>query len=139
MQLNPNLAFNGNAEEVLDHYRNALGGDVEIVRFAGTPAAGSVSPEWATKVLYGTLRSPVGTVNVMDAPADRAGKPGDNFSIGIQTESEAQTDAIFSKLAQGGVVTMPLDKTFWSPRFGMLTDKFGIKWMVSLSGERDHE
>ena len=139
MQLNPNLVFNGNAEEVLNHYRHALGGDVEIMRFSQSPEAASVSPEWANKVIYGTLRSPAGVVNVMDATPDRAGAPGDNFILGIEADTRAQTDEIFSKLAAGGSVTMPLDKTFWSQRFGMLTDKFGIKWMVSQSSERGRQ
>lgn len=132
MQLQPNLAFNGNAEEVLAHYRDALGGEIEITRFSQTPAAQEVPPEWAGKVVYGTLRSPAGTINAMDAPPERAGTPGDNFILGIQTESREQIDEIFSKLSAGGSVMMPLDKTFWSPRFGMLTDKFGIKWMINL-------
>ena len=132
MQLQPNLAFNGNAEEVLAHYRDALGGEIEITRFGQTPAAQEVPPEWAGKVVYGTLRSPAGTINAMDAPPGRAGAPGDNFILGIQTESREQIDEIFSKLSAGGSVMMPLDKTFWSPRFGMLTDKFGIKWMINL-------
>jgi len=131
MQLNPCLFFTGNAEEVLEHYRGALGGDVEIVRFEGTPVANSVQPEYRNKVLYGSLRSPLGIVNAMDAPPGREGTPGDNFSIAIQTDSEAQADAIFSKLSAGGTVMMPLEKTFWSAKFGMFADKFGIKWMVS--------
>jgi PhnB protein len=132
MKLNPNLVFSGIAESVLEHYRDALGGDVEIMRFADSPAAGSVEPAWANKVIYGTLRSPAGNLNVMDAPPGRAGTPGSNFVLGIETESRAQVDQIFSKLSASGAVTMPLDKTFWSPRFGMLTDKFGIKWMINL-------
>lgn len=132
MQLQPNLAFNGNAEEVLAHYRAALGGEVEITRFGQTPAAQEVPPEWAGKVAYGTLRSPAGIINAMDAPPGRAGEAGDNLMLGIQTEVREQVDEIFAKLSAGGSVTMPLDKTFWSPRFGMLTDKFGIKWMINL-------
>jgi PhnB protein len=132
VQLNPNLVFNGNAEEVLAHYRDALGGEVEITRFAQTPVAQRVSADWADKIVYGTLRSPAGIVNVMDAPPGRGGEPGENFILGIQTESTAQLDEIFSKLSAGGSVTMPPDATFWSPRFGMLTDKFGIKWMINL-------
>jgi PhnB protein len=132
MKLNPNLVFNGIAESALEHYRDALGGDIEIMRFADSPAAGSVEPDWADKVIYGTLRSPAGNLNAMDAPPDRGGTSGDNFVLGIETESRSQVDEIFSKLSAGGAVTMPLDKTFWSPRFGMLTDKFGIKWMINL-------
>jgi PhnB protein len=131
MQLSPHLTFNGIAETVLEHYRDAIGGRVEIMRFAGTPAAGDVSSEWADKVLYGTLVSPAGIVNVMDAPPGRAGEPGDNFMLGVNTDSEAQTDAVFAKLAEGGAVIMPLEKTFWSSRFGMVADKFGVKWLVN--------
>lgn len=139
MQLNANLVFNGNAEDALEHYRDALGGKVEIMRFSESPAAGSVSPEWANKIIYGSLHSPAGLLNVMDAPPDRAGAPGDNFVLGVQTETPTQTDELFSRLVAGGSVIMPLDKTFWSPRFGMLTDKFGIKWMVNLASEVGHE
>jgi len=132
MQINPNLVLPGNAEEVLAHYRDALGGDVEIMRFGETPVAEQVTPDWADKVVYGTLRSPGGIVNVMDAPPNRGGEPGENFIIGIQIDNRAQIDEIFAKLSAGGSVTMPLDATFWSPRFGMLTDKFGVKWMLNL-------
>lgn len=131
MQLSPHLAFNGIAETVLEHYRNAIGGEVEITRFAQTPAAGTVPADWAHKVIYGTLRSPAGIVNVMDAPPGRAGEPGDNFMLGINTDSEGQTDEVFAKLAEGGSVIMPLEKTFWSSRFGMVADKFGVTWLIN--------
>ena len=133
MQLTPNLVFTGNAEEVLEHYRDALGGDIQIRRFAETPDSETVSPQWRNKVIYGSLRSPAGLVNAMDAPPGRAGAPGDNFLIGIETDNEADVDKIFAKLSAGGTVIMPLAKTFWSPKFGMFADKFGIKWMVSLT------
>jgi PhnB protein len=132
--MHPNLHFKGNAEEVLRHYRAAFGGDVEIVRFAGTPAAESAPPDWADKVLYGTLRSPLGVINIMDAPCERAEEPGGNVAIAVLTTSEAQTDAVFSQLSAGGRVTMPLEQTFWAAKFGMCTDKFGTKWMVNYQG-----
>jgi PhnB protein len=139
MQLTPNLVFNGIAETVLEHYRDALGGEIEIRRFAETPEAGSVPADWKNKVIYGSLRSPAGIINVMDAPPERGGAPGDNFILGVNTENEAQTDEVFAKLAAGGSVIMPLEKTFWSPRFGMLSDKFAIKWMVSFNGAGSRE
>lgn len=131
MQLSPHLTFDGIAETVLEHYRDAIGGELEIIRFAGSPAASEVPPDWADKVLYGTLRSPGGIVNVMDAPPGRSSDPGGNFMLGVNTDSAAQTDEVFTKLARGGSVIMPLEKTFWSARFGMLTDRFGIKWLVN--------
>jgi uncharacterized glyoxalase superfamily protein PhnB len=105
MQLSPHLTFNGIAETVLEHYRDAIGGDVEITRFAGSPAENAVPSSWAGKVLYGMLRSPAGIVNIMDAPPGRAGEPGDNFMLGVQTDSAAQTDAVFAK--------------------------FGVKWLIN--------
>lgn len=134
MQISPHLVFPGNSEAVLQHYRDALGGDLEIMRFAGSPAEEQMPAGWGEKVLYGTLRSPFGLVHCMDASPERAGTPGDNFVLGVDTDSEAQTDEIFAKLLAGGSVVMPLQKTFWSPKFGMLTDRFGIKWMVNFQG-----
>jgi PhnB protein len=133
MSLTPNLVFTGNAEEALEHYRDALGGDLQIMRFGESPEAAAVSPEWRDKVIYGTLRSPAGAVNAMDAPPGRAGVPGDNILLGIETANDTSVDQIFAKLSAGGTVLMPLGKTFWSRRFGMLADKFGIKWMISLT------
>ncbi len=133
MELHPNLVFNGNAEEALNHYRDALGGELQIMRFAESPASDQASPDWQDKVIFGSLRSPGGTLNIMDAPPDRAGERGGNFMLSVNTETPQQTEAAFAKLLEGGTVVMPLEKTFWSPRFGMLTDKFGIKWMINLS------
>ncbi|HEY1883372.1 MAG TPA: VOC family protein [Candidatus Cybelea sp.] len=133
MQLEPNLVFNGNAQDALEHYRDALGGELEIVRFAGTPAAAEAPPEYGEKVLYGTLRSPLGTINAMDLPPARGiVTAGDNFSIGIQSPDAAEIDAVFAKLSEGGTVMMPLGETFFSPKFGMAVDKFGIRWMLNL-------
>lgn len=131
--MQPNLIFNGNAADVLAHYRDVFGGELEIMRFAGSPAAEEAPPGWGDKVVYGTLQSPLGIVHAMDAPPGRTGEPGDNFAISIQTPTEAATDSVFAKLSAGGAVTMPREKTFWSPKFGMCTDKFGVKWMVSLA------
>jgi len=131
MQINPYLVFNGNAEEVLEFYRGALGGKLELTRFEGSLAAEHAPPGWGQKVMHGRLDSPAGVIMASDASPERGGKPGDNFSIAIHVDNEGQADVIFSKLAAGGTVTMPLEKTFWSAKFGMLTDKFGIGWMVN--------
>lgn len=130
--MQPNLAFSGNAEEVLDYYRGAIGGDVEIVRFGDTPVADQVPSEWGGKVMWGSLRSALGVVNVMDAPPGREPKPGGNISITLHPQSEALAEAIFSKLAEGGEVIMPMAKTFWSTKFGMVTDRYGIRWLVNF-------
>lgn len=131
MELNPYLSFTGNAEAALEHYRNALGGDLEIMRYGGTPAAEYAPPDWSSKVLHGTLRSPAGVLMASDATEDRVKNPGDNFHITVRTETEAEADAVFAKLGTGGTVTMPLEATFFSAKFGMLIDKFGISWIVN--------
>ena len=118
MPLRPNLMFAGNAETALTHYRAALGGDLEIIRFAGTPAAENVPAEWSAKVLYGAVHSPYGDVNVMDAPPGRGGSTGDNFAI--------------AELAADGTILMPFEPTFFARKFGMTNDKFGVKWMVNV-------
>lgn len=102
------------------------------MRFEGSPAAEHVPADYRDKVLYGTLTSPLGTLHAMDAPPGRGpDTPGDNFAVSVYPKDESATDAIFAKLSQGGTVRMPLEKTFWSPKFGMVLDKFGIMWMVS--------
>ena len=131
MQLNPVLFFNGNAEEVLEHYRSALGGEIQITRFAGTPAADGLPAEWQNNVLYGALCAPCGLISIMDAPPGRGGEAGGRFSLSIESDSETQAAQIFGKLADGGQIMMPFAKTFWAEKFGMVTDKYGIKWMVS--------
>jgi PhnB protein len=132
MALRPNLMFAGNAESALMHYRAALGGDLEIVRFAGSPAAEAVPAEWGAKVLYGTLHSPFGEVNIMDAPPGREGKPGDNFAIAVDVDDEGLAADVFRKLGANGTVLMPLEPTFFARRFGMVHDTFGVRWMVNV-------
>jgi PhnB protein len=131
MQLTPYLNFNGNAEEALEFYRSVLGGNVEIMRFEGSPAANYVPPDWGGKVMHGVLRSPTCQLMVSDATKDRVSNPGDNFSLSLSGNVEAEAQDIFSKLSDGGTVTMAFEKTSWGAKFGMVTDKFGTRWMVN--------
>ncbi len=112
--------------------RPALGGDVAVTRFAGSPAAEHVPADWGAKVLYGAVHSPYGQVNVMDAPPGREGKPGDNFAIAVDAADEASGARIFERLIAGGDVLMPFEETLFALKFGMLTDRFGIRWMVNV-------
>lgn len=131
MQLNPCLFFTGNAEEALEFYRDALGGNIEISRYKDAPPEAGSSPDFAEKVLYGTLTSAYGTVAAMDAPKERAGTPGDNFGITLVADSDGEAASAFEKLARGGNVIMPYAETFWAAKFGMVEDKYGVKWMVN--------
>lgn len=130
MAINPYIHFDGNAEEALNHYRDALGGELQIMRFAGSPAESCAPEGWGQKVLHGALQTNVGLLLASDASKDQVRNPGDNIEVAVQVDSEADAERIFSKLGQGGNVTMPLSETFFSPKFGMLIDRFGIKWII---------
>ena len=130
MAINPYIHFNGNAEEALGHYRDALGGELQILRFAGSPAEGCAPEGWGQKVLHGALQTNVGLILASDASTDQVSNPGDNIEVAVQVDSEAEAERIFKKLASDGTVTQPLTETFFSPKFGMLVDKFGIRWIV---------
>lgn len=134
MSLNPYLQFNGNAEQALDHYRAALGGNAEIMRFNDVgETAGHVPADWKNKIMHSRLSSPLGTLMLCDAPPEFARKSGDNVRIAIHVESDAQAESVFAKLSEGGEVMMPLGKTFFAEKFGMCTDKFGVGWMINYA------
>jgi len=130
------LFFNGNCEQAVEFYHKAIGAEVEMMmRFKDSPEPhppGMLAPGWENKVMHSSFR--VGQTVVMASDgcgSDSAGFHGFSMSISVKTEADA--DKAFAALSEGGKVTMPLTKTFWSPRFGMLEDRFGIGWMVSVA------
>jgi PhnB protein len=136
MKLSPYLNFNGRCAEAFKFYERVLGGTIVTMQTHGnSPMADEVPPEWRERVLHARLE--VGQQMVLmasDAPPDRYAAPqGITLSIGIETPQEAER--IFNELSDGGTVTMPFGKTFWSPGFGMLIDRFGIPWMVNCEQE----
>jgi PhnB protein len=136
--IQPYLFFSGNCDEAVEFYRKALGAEVEmIMRFKDSPEPpppGMTPPGWENKVMHTSFR--VGQTTVM--ASDGCGpepKGFQGFSLSLSVATEAEAERYFNALTAGGKVTMPLNKTFWSPRFGMLEDKFGIGWMVSVPGK----
>ena len=131
--IQPYLFFNGNCEEAVEFYRRALGAEVEMMlRFKESPEApppGMVPPGYENKIMHTSFR--VGQTTVMASDGCETGQVEfKGFSLSLAVTSEAEADRYFAALAEGGKVTMPLGKTFWSPRFGMLEDRFGIGWMI---------
>ena len=136
----PYLFFDGRCEEAVEFYRKTLGAEVEmLMRFKDSPepsqegqegcAGGTMDPE---KVMHTTFR--IGNTAVMASDGRCSGQPSfQGFALSIAPKTEAEADRIFAALSEGGKVQMPLTKTFWSPKFGMLEDKFGISWMVSVT------
>jgi PhnB protein len=130
--IRPNLFFTGDAGNALNHYRTALGGELEIARYADAPGLNNVEAEWAPKVMYATLHTPYGDVNAMDAPPERAGTPGDNFAVAVDIDDEDRAALAFATLATEGTIIMPFEQTFFARKFGMASDKYGVKWMISV-------
>jgi PhnB protein len=137
-QINPYLNFNGNTEEAFEFYKSVFGGEfVTVMRFGDAPPCpemGELSASEREKIMHVAL--PIGNGNVLmgtDALESMGQKltAGNNFSLSVSTVSREETEKIFNGLSEGGKVTMPLAKTFWSEYFGMCADKFGIRWMVN--------
>lgn len=131
-QVSPHLHFNGECEAAFKFYEQCFGGKIEYMgTFAGTPAEAQVPAEWRNKIIHATLRLSGGAILMgTDPPPGRYEQPK-GFSVSLQTKDPADANRMYDALAQNGKVGMPLQKTFWSPRFGMLVDRFGIPWMIS--------
>jgi len=135
MQIQPYLFFNGRCEEALEFYRKTIGAqDTMLVRYKDTPAPpppGMVPPGSEDKIMHTSFR--VGDTIVMASDGDCEGQPDfHGFSLSLTVADTAEAQRVFAALAEGGQVRMPLTKTFWSPLFGMLADKFGLGWMVNV-------
>jgi PhnB protein len=133
MQIQPYLFFDGRCEEAVEFYRKALGAKVEmLMRYKDSPdppPPGMVPPGSENKVMHSSLR--IGNAVLMASDGHCQGKPSfQGFSLSLDASSEAEADRLFNALADGGQVRMPLGKTFFSPRFGMVADRFGVAWMV---------
>jgi PhnB protein len=131
MQLNPYLFFNGQCEAAFKFYAELLGGKiVAMMTHAGTPAENQVPPEWREKIIH--ARMVIGEQLLMgsDAPPGHFHQP-QGFSVSLMVDEPEDAERIFHTLAENGTVKMPLQKTFWAIRFGMLVDRFGIPWMVN--------
>jgi len=133
MQVQPYLFFDGRCEEALEFYKNALGAKVEmLMRFKDSPEPpqpGMVPPGSGNKVMHASFR--VGDTVAMASDGNCRGKPSfQGFSLCITAPDAPQAERLFAALGAGGQVQMPLTKTFFSPRFGMVADRFGVSWMV---------
>lgn len=134
MDIEPYLTFNGDCEAALDFYTQCLGGKVTMLhRYAGTPMDNEqLPPEWKNKVMHATFEAEGQRLMASDNVPGQPFKGYSGFSISINIPKDAARGAqVFTALAQGGRIDMPYQKTFWGAQFGMLTDKFGVPWMVN--------
>ena len=127
----PYVFFDGRADEAFAFYRQALGAEIEmLMRYKENPDASNQPPGLdGNKVMHACLK--IGDTRIMASDGHCTGQPNfQGFALALSVSSEAEAERTFGALADGGQVRMPLTKTFFSPRFGMLTDRFGVMWMV---------
>ena len=134
MNISPYVSFDGRCEEAFTFYARSLDGTLgPLFRYAGSPMAADAPPEWQDKIMHGSVR--IGGLELMgaDITADRYEK-AKGFSLSSQVDDASNADRIFGELAREGTIVMPLEKTFWAERFGIVADRFGIQWLINCEG-----
>jgi len=135
--IQPYLFFGGRCEEALAFYVAALGAKMGmLMRYQDSPEPpppGMLPPGFERKVMHAAFT--IGASTIMCSDGCETGQKFQGFTLSLATPTPAEAERAFAALADGGKVTMPLGKTFWSPCFGMVSDRFGISWMVTLATE----
>jgi PhnB protein len=132
-QVQPYLFFEGRCQEALEFYRKALGAEVTaLMRYKDSPDQTMVQPGSEDKVMHASFQ--IGETTVMASDGRCGGQPSfQGFALSLTVSTEAEADRLFGAIVDGGQVIMPLTTTFFSPRFGMTTDRFGVSWMVYVA------
>ncbi|MGB6176384.1 MAG: VOC family protein [Methylocella sp.] len=133
MQVQPYLSFEGRCEEAVEFYRKALGAEVTMLkRFKESPDPGMCSPGSLDKVMHMSFQ--IGDTTLLASDGRCTGQPSfQGFSLCLTVPNDSEAERLFASLAEGGQVRMPLTKTFFSSRFGMAADRFGVPWMISVT------
>lgn len=130
MKLTPYIHFQGNAEEAMNFYAEVLGGSIiSINRYGDSPMP--TDEDYQDKVMHGRVQFSDNVIMISDTMKGNVVTTAGNIQLSIEIAEEGQIDEIFKKMAEGGIVTMELQDTFWGARFGMLKDKFGVSWMFN--------
>ena len=132
----PYLHFNGEAEEVLNFYKDAFGGEVIMLnRYGDSPM--QVNEDWKNKIIHSRLKFGDNLIMISDSHNGQLASKEGNIQLSVEVDDEKKIEEVFNKLAEGGKVTMPLAKQFWGATFGMLQDKFGVNWMFNHEEKED--
>ena len=132
MQINAYLIFNGNCEEAFTFYARCLRAELVVLqRFGETPGCEGMPASQRDKVMHVRLQAGNQVLMASDNHPDHPYDGVKGCSIALSVDQADEADRIFNELSQGGVVVMPMQETFWAERFGMLTDRFGVPWMVN--------
>lgn len=131
VQLTPYLSFKGECEAAFKLYERCLGGRVEcMMPYDEKPGEYTIPADWGKKILHATLRVGDHVLQGADVAPDGYKNP-QGFSLSIGLKDPAEAERIFNALAEEGTVAMPIQETFWAARFGVLTDRFGIPWIIN--------
>jgi PhnB protein len=134
-RLNPYLSFRDSAREAMDFYRSVFGGELTVSTFGEFQA--SEDPSEQDKVMHSMLVSDGGLVLMAaDTPNSMEYRPGTNFAVSLSGEDDAELRGYWDRLSADGTVAMPLNQAPWGDTFGMCTDKFGVSWLVNISGQQ---
>lgn len=134
MELNPYIAFKGNCREAIEFYKHALGAEVLFTQTVGESPMSDMGP--AENIMHCSIKIGESMVMLCDDMRPDGGGGGVNISLAIGLNDTARAKVLFDNLAQGGTVVMPLDKTYWAEAFGVVTDKFGVQWMVNCDSSK---
>lgn len=132
--VNPYIAFKGNCREAIEFYKGALDAVVVFTQTMGESPMAGMAP--ADNIMHCTIKVGDSAIMMCDDPRPDAAAGNGNISLAIGLNDAELAKRIFANLSEGGAVTMPLGKTFWAEAFGMVTDKFGIKWMVNCDSPK---
>jgi len=135
-KLNPYISFKGNAQEAMEFYKTVFGGKLTMSSFkeGGMPH----DPSEADKIMHAMLQADNGILLMAsDKPANMPMQEGSQISISLSGDDETELKGYWEKLSQGGKVAMPMEKAPWGDQFGMLTDKFGIEWLVNIAAKKE--
>jgi len=132
--VHPYITFKGNCRDAIEFYKNALGGEVLFIQTVGESPMSNMGP--AENIMHSTIKVGDTTIMMSDDPRPDSTASGGNVSLAIGLDDPARAKQMFENLEKGGSVIMPLGKTYWAEAFGMLTDKFGVRWMVNCESSR---
>lgn len=133
--INPYLMFNGNCEEAMNFYKDCFDGEIlSMMNYENAPV--EVDEAHKKNIMHSSLKFGDTILMASDTAPGNAAKFGDNVWLSINTNDLVQTEQIFSKLSEGGSVTMPLQDTFWGARFGTIKDKFSVNWMINCENKK---
>lgn len=134
-RLNPYINFKDNTRQAMEFYKSVFGGNLTISTFKDFHL--SDDPEEGNKIMHSMLEADNGIIFMAsDTPAGMEYQPGASISMSLSGDNETELRGYWNKLSEGGQITLPLEKAPWGDTFGMLTDQFGVNWLVNISPEK---